>query len=102
MWVVLSGFKLSAQKIYNVVTKIKKNRMQGRNTVEEVLCLSAIRDYMVFYRNRDDSNMLNYIVVSHPTSIEILRTWPYLSALCVFLKWVQYATVGSGKDDPDW
>ncbi|KAI5648580.1 hypothetical protein M9H77_34585 [Catharanthus roseus] len=32
-----------AQKIYNVVVKIKKNRMQGRNTVEEVLCLSAQR-----------------------------------------------------------
>ncbi|KAI5655104.1 hypothetical protein M9H77_32291 [Catharanthus roseus] len=28
-------------KIYNVVAKIKKNRMQGRNTVEEVLYLSA-------------------------------------------------------------
>ncbi|KAI5674029.1 hypothetical protein M9H77_14393 [Catharanthus roseus] len=36
---------LFAQKIYNVVAKIKKNTMQGRNMVEEVLCLSAIRDY---------------------------------------------------------
>ncbi|KAI5666182.1 hypothetical protein M9H77_16035 [Catharanthus roseus] len=52
--------------------------MQGRNTVEEVLCLSAIRDYMVFYRNREDSNMLSDIVVAHPTSIEMLRTWSYV------------------------
>ncbi|KAI5649858.1 hypothetical protein M9H77_35863 [Catharanthus roseus] len=52
--------------------------MQGRNTVEEVLCLSAIRDYTVFYRNREDSNMLSDIVVAHPTSIEMLRTWPYV------------------------
>ncbi|KAI5675375.1 hypothetical protein M9H77_06325 [Catharanthus roseus] len=36
-----------AQKIYNVAAKIKKNRRQGRNTVEEVLCLSAKRDYTV-------------------------------------------------------
>ncbi|KAI5657159.1 hypothetical protein M9H77_25952 [Catharanthus roseus] len=43
-------------------------------------------------RNREDSNMLNDIVVTHPTSIEMLRTWPY----------VQHATVGSGRDDPDW
>ncbi|KAI5676048.1 hypothetical protein M9H77_06998 [Catharanthus roseus] len=64
----------SSQKIYNVVAKIKKNKMQGRNTVEEVLCLSAIRDYTVFYRNREDSNMLSDIVVTHPTSIEMLRT----------------------------
>ncbi|KAI5683037.1 hypothetical protein M9H77_04265 [Catharanthus roseus] len=67
-----------AQKIYNVIAKIKKNRMQGRNTVEEVLCLSAIRDYKVFYRNREDNNMLSNIVVAHPTSIEMLRTWPYV------------------------
>ncbi|KAI5683088.1 hypothetical protein M9H77_04316 [Catharanthus roseus] len=64
-------------KIYNVVAKIKKNRMQGRNTVEEVLYLSAKRDYTVFYRNREDSNMLSDIIIAHPTSIEILRTWPY-------------------------
>ncbi|KAI5647809.1 hypothetical protein M9H77_33814 [Catharanthus roseus] len=48
---------VSAQKIYNVVAKIKKNRMQGRNMVEEVLCLSAQRGYMVFYRNCEGSNM---------------------------------------------
>ncbi|KAI5658818.1 hypothetical protein M9H77_27611 [Catharanthus roseus] len=113
MWVVLSGFKLSVQKIYNVVAKIKKNRMQGRNTVEEVLFLNAIRDYTVFYRNCEDNNMLSDIVVAHLTSIEMLRTWPYftgfyvyflnkLSTLCVFLKYVQHATVGSGRDDPDW
>ncbi|KAI5672267.1 hypothetical protein M9H77_12631 [Catharanthus roseus] len=66
------------KKIYNVVAKIKKNRIQGRNTVEEVLCLSAIRDYTVFYRNHEDNNMLNDIVVAHPTSIEMLRTWPYV------------------------
>ncbi|KAI5672306.1 hypothetical protein M9H77_12670 [Catharanthus roseus] len=72
------GCTVSSQKIYNVVAKIKKNRMQGRNTVEEVLSLSAIRDYTVFYRNREDSNMLSDIVVAHPTSIEMLRTWPYV------------------------
>ncbi|KAI5676847.1 hypothetical protein M9H77_07797 [Catharanthus roseus] len=44
-----------AQKRYNVVVKIKKNRMQGQNTVEEVLCLSAKRGYTVFYKNCEDS-----------------------------------------------
>ncbi|KAI5663108.1 hypothetical protein M9H77_22431 [Catharanthus roseus] len=86
------GCAVSAQKIYNIVAKIKKNRMQGRNTVEEVLCLSAIRDYTVFYRNREDSNMLSDIVVAHLTSIKMLRMWPY----------VQHATVKSGRDGPDW
>ncbi|KAI5677565.1 hypothetical protein M9H77_08515 [Catharanthus roseus] len=34
---------VSAQKIYNVVAKIKKDVMHGRNTSKEVLCLSAQR-----------------------------------------------------------
>ncbi|KAI5676810.1 hypothetical protein M9H77_07760 [Catharanthus roseus] len=45
-----------AHKIYNVVAKIKRNWMQGRNTVEEVLCLSAERGYTVFHRNCEESN----------------------------------------------
>ncbi|KAI5657226.1 hypothetical protein M9H77_26019 [Catharanthus roseus] len=72
MWVVL------AQKIYNLVAKIKKNKIQGRNTVEEVLCLSAKQGYTVFYRNREDSNALSNIVDAHPTSIEMMRTWLYV------------------------
>ncbi|KAI5654486.1 hypothetical protein M9H77_31673 [Catharanthus roseus] len=58
------GCAVSAQKIYNVVAKIKKNMMQGRNMVEEVLCLSAQRGYTVFYRNCEDNNVLSDIVVA--------------------------------------
>ncbi|KAI5683171.1 hypothetical protein M9H77_04399 [Catharanthus roseus] len=60
-------FCFRAQKIYNVVAKIKKNRIQGRKTVEEVLCLSAKRGYAVFYRNCKESNVLSNIVIVHPT-----------------------------------
>ncbi|KAI5668764.1 hypothetical protein M9H77_18617 [Catharanthus roseus] len=74
-------------KIYNIVAKIKKNRMQGRNTVEEVLCLSAKRGYTVFYRNREESNVLSDIVVVHPTSIAMIRTWP-----CVLIMDTTYKT----------
>ncbi|KAI5653074.1 hypothetical protein M9H77_30261 [Catharanthus roseus] len=69
---------INAQKIYNVIAKIKRNRIQGRNKVEEVLCLSTQRDYTVFHRNREESNVLSDIVVAHPTSIAIIRTWPYV------------------------
>ncbi|KAI5663634.1 hypothetical protein M9H77_22957 [Catharanthus roseus] len=57
---------------------IKKNRIQGQNTIEEVLCLSAIRGYTVFYRNSEASNVLSDIVVAHRTSIEMMTTWPYV------------------------
>ncbi|KAI5654508.1 hypothetical protein M9H77_31695 [Catharanthus roseus] len=52
--------------------------MQGRNTVDEVLRLSAERGYTVFYRNGEDSNVLNDIVVAHLTSIAMIRTWLYV------------------------
>ncbi|KAI5655244.1 hypothetical protein M9H77_32431 [Catharanthus roseus] len=79
----------SAQKIYHVVAKIKRNRMQGRNTVEEVLRLSAERGYTVFRRNREDSNILSDIVVAHPTSIAMIITWSN----------VQHATIRMCRDD---
>ncbi|KAI5662820.1 hypothetical protein M9H77_22143 [Catharanthus roseus] len=69
---------VSFEKIYNVVAKIKRNQMQGRNTVEEVLCLSAQRSYTVFHENREESNVLSDIVVAYPTSIAMIRTWPYV------------------------
>ncbi|KAI5681502.1 hypothetical protein M9H77_02730 [Catharanthus roseus] len=72
------GCAVSSQKIYNAVAKIKRNRMQGRNTVEEVLRLNAKRGYTVFCRNDEDSNVLSDIVVAHPTSIAMIRTWPYV------------------------
>ncbi|KAI5672475.1 hypothetical protein M9H77_12839 [Catharanthus roseus] len=75
-----------------------KNRMQERNTVEEVLCLSAQRSYTVFYRNCDDSNVLSDIVVAHLTSIQMMRTWPYV----LIMDTTYNITVGSRRDDSDW
>ncbi|KAI5672572.1 hypothetical protein M9H77_12936 [Catharanthus roseus] len=42
-----------------------RNRMQGRNTVEEVLRLSAERGYTVFYRNGEDSNVQHATIRMH-------------------------------------
>ncbi|KAI5654269.1 hypothetical protein M9H77_31456 [Catharanthus roseus] len=67
-----------AQKIYNIVTNMKKNRMQERNTKEEVLCLGAQWGYTVFYKNCGDSIVLSDIIVVHTTLIRMMRTWPYL------------------------
>ncbi|KAI5666436.1 hypothetical protein M9H77_16289 [Catharanthus roseus] len=78
---------VSTQKIYNVIEKIKKNRMQGRNTVEEVLCLSAKRGNTVFYRNCEDNTVLSDIVVAHPTSVKTMRMWP-----CVLITDTTYKT----------
>ncbi|KAI5672676.1 hypothetical protein M9H77_13040 [Catharanthus roseus] len=72
------GCAVSAQKIYNIVAKIKKNGMWGRNTIEEVLCLSAQRGYTVFYRNREENKVLSDIIIAHPTSIAMIRMWPYV------------------------
>ncbi|KAI5681641.1 hypothetical protein M9H77_02869 [Catharanthus roseus] len=68
----------NSQKIYNVVAKIKRDRTQGRNVVEEVLCLSAERGYTFSIRNGEDSNVLSDIVAAHRTSIAMIRTWPYV------------------------
>ncbi|KAI5649671.1 hypothetical protein M9H77_35676 [Catharanthus roseus] len=78
--------KSGAQKIYNIVAKIKKNRMQGRNTVEEVLCLSAQRGCTIFYKKCEDNNVLSDIILAHPISIEMMRTWPYVLIMDITYK----------------
>ncbi|KAI5683635.1 hypothetical protein M9H77_04863 [Catharanthus roseus] len=52
--------------------------MHRKNMVEDVFCLSAQRGNTVFYRNCEESNVLSDIVVAHPTSIAMIRTWPYV------------------------
>ncbi|KAI5656405.1 hypothetical protein M9H77_25198 [Catharanthus roseus] len=68
----------SMHRKYTVIAKIKKNRMKGRNKMEEILCLSAQRGYTVFYRNAKDINVLSDIFVAHETSIAMIRTWSYV------------------------
>ncbi|KAI5647978.1 hypothetical protein M9H77_33983 [Catharanthus roseus] len=70
--------KDDAQKIYNVVAKIKKNRIKGQNAAEEVLSLNAEWGYTIFYRNREESNVLSDIVVAQPISMSMIRMWPYI------------------------
>ncbi|KAI5673516.1 hypothetical protein M9H77_13880 [Catharanthus roseus] len=67
-----------------------RNRIQGRNTVEEILCLSSQRGYTVFHRNREESNVLSDIVVAHPTSIAMIRTWPYVLIMDTTYKMNKY------------
>ncbi|KAI5678142.1 hypothetical protein M9H77_09092 [Catharanthus roseus] len=56
MWVV------PAQKIYNVIAKIKRNMIVQLG-------------YTVFYRNCDDNNIPSDIVVAYTTSIQMMRTY---------------------------
>ncbi|KAI5656371.1 hypothetical protein M9H77_25164 [Catharanthus roseus] len=93
----------SAQKIYNVVSKIKRNWMQERNTIEEVLYLSTQRGYTIFHRNREESNVLSDIVIAHPTSIAMIRTLSYVLIMDTTYKTnkVQHATIRSYRDDSD-
>ncbi|KAI5676062.1 hypothetical protein M9H77_07012 [Catharanthus roseus] len=77
---------VSSVNIMYFIIYIKKNRMQGRYTVEEVLCLSAERGYTVFYRNREESNVLSDIVIAYPTSIAMIRTWPYVLIMDTMFK----------------
>ncbi|KAI5652488.1 hypothetical protein M9H77_29675 [Catharanthus roseus] len=44
----------------------------------KTLVVQSERGYTVFYRNGEDNNVLTDIVVTHPTSIAMLRTWPYV------------------------
>ncbi|KAI5663233.1 hypothetical protein M9H77_22556 [Catharanthus roseus] len=44
----------------------------------KTLAVQSERGYTVFHRNCEESNVLSDIVVAHPTSIAMIRTWPYV------------------------
>ncbi|KAI5681384.1 hypothetical protein M9H77_02611 [Catharanthus roseus] len=84
----------------------------GRNTVEEVLCLSAQQGYTVFYRNCEDNNVLSDVVVAHSTLIEMMRTWPYVLIMDTTYKtnnhlalkriWLEISRAPEIIDDPKY
>ncbi|KAI5656809.1 hypothetical protein M9H77_25602 [Catharanthus roseus] len=46
--------------------------------------------YTIFYRNCEDSNVLSDIVIAHPTSIAMIRTWSYLLIMDMMYKTNKY------------
>ncbi|KAI5663482.1 hypothetical protein M9H77_22805 [Catharanthus roseus] len=60
--------------IYNARTKMKKKRMERRNTVEEVLHQCNQQGYRCYWRNCGENNIRNDIVVVNPVSILIITT----------------------------
>ncbi|KAI5678019.1 hypothetical protein M9H77_08969 [Catharanthus roseus] len=83
-----------ARKIYNVVAKIKKIRMKGRNTVEKVLSLSTEWGYMVFYRNHEESN---YGAKSNPILKNISNITSHLAMKKI---WLEIKRANEISDDP--
>ncbi|KAI5667018.1 hypothetical protein M9H77_16871 [Catharanthus roseus] len=71
----------TSRTIYNTRAMIKKDRMKGCDIVEEVLHLCSNSRYTYFLRNFDESTILSDIVFAHPTSIQMLKTWPYVLIL---------------------
>ncbi|KAI5648789.1 hypothetical protein M9H77_34794 [Catharanthus roseus] len=70
----LNYLRLIKQTIYNVRTKIKNKRMEGRNTIEEVFHQYNQRGYRCYWRNCEENNILRDIVIAHPVSILMMRT----------------------------
>ncbi|KAI5677074.1 hypothetical protein M9H77_08024 [Catharanthus roseus] len=72
---------VGSRTIHNARAKIKKDRTQKRNTVEEVLHMCSNLGYTYFWRNCDESTVFSDIVFAHPTSIQMLNTWSYVLVL---------------------
>ncbi|KAI5648379.1 hypothetical protein M9H77_34384 [Catharanthus roseus] len=57
---------------------MKKKRMEGCNTVEEVLHQCNQWGYMCYWRNCEENNILSDIVVAHLVSILMMGTKPFV------------------------
>ncbi|KAI5658216.1 hypothetical protein M9H77_27009 [Catharanthus roseus] len=69
---------------------MKKKRMEGHKTVEEVLHQCNKRGYKCYWKNCEENNFLSDIVVAYPISILTMRTWPFVLTMDTTHKMSKY------------
>ncbi|KAI5664141.1 hypothetical protein M9H77_23464 [Catharanthus roseus] len=65
------------RKYTMLLPRLRRTGCRGKHGRRGSL-LKCTRGYIIFYRNTKDSNVLSDIVVVHPTSIAMIRTWTYV------------------------
>ena len=72
-----SGFFASMNQIYNVRQSIRREEMEGRTLLQHCLYMATEHNYVV-WTDLDSEGELSRLLVANPTSIQMIRTWPYV------------------------
>lgn len=75
---------ISARGICNARVKMKAKSMGNFNLVQHIFKLIKEKGYVHYARIVDESNtILRGLVLSHPESVEMVRTWPLVLFLYI-------------------
>ncbi|XP_057536608.1 protein FAR-RED ELONGATED HYPOCOTYL 3-like [Amaranthus tricolor] len=71
------GFYASLNQIYNIRQSIRKEEMEGRTPLQHCLHMATELNYVV-WTDLDNEGQLSRLLIANPTSIQMIRTWPYV------------------------
>ena len=71
------GIFASMNQIYNVRQSIRREELEGRTPLQYCLYMATEHNYVV-WTNLDIEGQLSILLIVNPTSIQIIRTWPYV------------------------
>ena len=71
------GFFASMNQIYNVRQSIRREEMEGRTPLQHCLYMATEHNYVV-WTDLDNEGELSRLLVANPTSIQMIRMWPYV------------------------
>ncbi|XP_057516016.1 protein FAR1-RELATED SEQUENCE 2-like [Amaranthus tricolor] len=64
-------------QIYNIRESIRREQMEGKTPLQHYLYMATELNYMV-WKDLDSERELSRLLVVNPTSMQIIRTWPYV------------------------
>ena len=67
----------SMNQIYSVRQSIRREEMGGRTPLQHSLNMATEHNYVV-WTDLDSEGQLNRLLIANPTSIQMIRTWPYV------------------------
>ncbi|XP_057527484.1 protein FAR-RED IMPAIRED RESPONSE 1-like isoform X1 [Amaranthus tricolor] len=63
--------------IYNIRQSIRREEMEGRTSLQHCLHMATELNYVV-WTDLDIEGQLSRLLIANPTSIQMIRTWPYV------------------------
>ncbi|XP_057543857.1 protein FAR1-RELATED SEQUENCE 2-like [Amaranthus tricolor] len=64
-------------QIYNIRQSIRRDEMEGRTPLQHCLHMATEHNYVV-WTELDNDGHLSRLLIANPTSIQMIRTWPYV------------------------
>ena len=64
-------------QIYNVRQSIRREEMEGWTLFQHCLYMATEHNYVV-WTDLDSERQLSRLLITNPTSIQMIRTWPYV------------------------